>query len=99
MAANQPDLLQVLNLCCSSLYALDVYIRHHGIDINHPAVVTRRNELLNSQLITDSDTFQLLKICCNTLDDLQKIVLEHDLDRNDAAVRARERNLQVIFIN
>ena len=95
MSLDNVNLCHVLEVCCPTVNALEVYIQHNGIDANHPAVVTRRNQLLSNQLITDSDTFQLLTYCCNTLDDLSKIVVEYRLDRNDLAVRAREAILQV----
>ena len=63
--------------------------------MNHPAVVTRRNELFSAELITDSDTYKLLKCCCNNLNELQMLITEHGLDNNDPAVRAREQELQV----
>ena len=94
MASNAEDLPGVLNTC-NSLHALDDYIHRNHISINSPIVVARRNELLNAQLITDSDTYKLLKCCCNTLTDLQKLILDHGLDVNDSAVQARTRDLQV----
>lgn len=98
MATFDTNLFDILQICCPTLEALELYIAHHAIDVSHPAVVSRRNEIFNDQLITDSDTYRLLTFCCNSLEELEKVVLEHGLDKNDITVRARERILQVNIV-
>ena len=98
MASNYTDLSDLLDICCHTFNDLELFIQSHGLDPNHPAVVTRRNQLLSDVLITDNDTYQLLKCCCNTLDELKRLVQDHGLNPDDPAVRLRERVLQVLFL-
>ncbi len=94
MASNDLDVLQQLQLNCQTFEELEIYIQHYGLDQNHPAVVTRRSELINAQLISDGYMDQVLKCCCHTLEDLNSLVQE-GLDTNDPTVRARQQVLQV----
>lgn len=95
MASSCMQLDEALRVHCSTVEGLELYVKHNNVDVNHPAVVARRNELVTRLLITDSDSYKLLQCCCNTFDELSKLVVEHSLDWRDAAVLARQRDLQV----
>ena len=95
MASNVTDLLQHLRLHCQTLEELDRYVVRYGLSINHQDVVTRRNELVTKECITDAQTLRFLECCCNTLDELKHLIAQYGLDAQDPAVQIRHRVLQV----
>ena len=95
MASNHMDTLQLLQLYCYTFDELQKYISEHGIDPNHPAVITRQNELFSNELITDADVHRLLMYCCHTTEDLDNLICDQGFEHNDRSIIARRRELEV----
>ena len=95
MASNVSVLLQHLQTFCQNIFELDSFVVQNGIDINHPDVAIRRNELLSQSIVTDSETLRLLQCSCHTLDDLDKLITEFGFDPADPAVITRRQELEV----